>query len=111
MKHLDRTDNHGTADILTLPTIAIPGLVIAGKTGTATLQDRTDSAWFICYAPADDPKIAVVVQIKGDKPGENFQGGVMAAPVAMPILRAYFGEPEHALPAGQETTFSEPRAD
>lgn len=100
MQHLDRTDNHGTAYLLSLPSIAIPGLQIAGKTGTATLQDRTDSAWFICYAPANDPKIAVVVQIKGDKPGEDFQGGVMAAPVAIPILRAYFSHQPGSLSAG-----------
>ncbi|HEY3754579.1 MAG TPA: penicillin-binding transpeptidase domain-containing protein [Opitutaceae bacterium] len=96
--------NHGTADLLQLPVYRIPGITLAGKTGTATLEDRTDAAWFVCYAPADHPRVAVVVQVKGDKPGENFQGGVMAAPLAIPILRAYFAKPGEPVPGVTEST-------
>jgi hypothetical protein len=42
--------------------------------------------------------------VKGDKPGENFQGGVMAAPLAIPILRAYFAKPGEPVPGVTEST-------
>jgi penicillin-binding protein 2 len=51
---------------------------------------RVDEAWFICFAPIEDPTIAVAVAIEGTTPGENFGGGREAAPVASAILRKYF---------------------
>jgi penicillin-binding protein 2 len=63
---------------------------VAGKTGTAetgleSLQESSSNALFVCYAPADDPQIAVVVVI------EKGVWGSYAAPVARDILEVYFG--------------------
>jgi penicillin-binding protein 2 len=84
----------GTAHILTtVPAYRIPGVRIAGKTGTAQIkrpQGEVDEAWFICFAPIENPEIAVAVAIEGDTPGETFGGGLYAVPVASTILKKYF---------------------
>ncbi|MDT0301196.1 penicillin-binding protein 2 [Streptomonospora wellingtoniae] len=59
---------------------------VAGKTGTATMQNREDSAWFASYAPADDPQFAVVVLIP-----QAGTGGAAAAPVARKIYEGIYG--------------------
>lgn len=64
---------------------------VAGKTGTAEIQDKQPCAWFACYAPANDPQYVVVVLIE-----EGGFGGALAAPVARRILEHLFG-----LPPGQ----------
>jgi penicillin-binding protein 2 len=82
---------HGTASILTtLPSLRIPGVRIAGKTGTAQIPGKKNAAWFICFAPLERPEIAVAVMLEGDTPGENFGGGRYAGPVADAILKKYF---------------------
>lgn len=66
---------------------------VAGKTGTAqksTPKGKINFAWFICYAPADKPEIAIATVVKGDKLDEEFGGGTFAAPVAGKILQKYF---------------------
>jgi penicillin-binding protein 2 len=63
----------------------IQGTVLAGKTGSAqNSQDRTrDHAWFVGFAPADDPKIVVAVLIE-------FGGhGARAARIASEIIQSY----------------------
>jgi len=90
---------HGTAKILTANFLRIPGLRIAGKTGTAQVgpQNATiNIAWFVCFAPIDDPQIAIAVAIEGDTPGENFGGGRYAAPVAQAVLKTWFEKSQHA---------------
>ncbi|HMD60814.1 MAG TPA: penicillin-binding transpeptidase domain-containing protein [Opitutaceae bacterium] len=86
----------GTASILTtLDALRVPGVRIAGKTGTAQIkrpQGEVDEAWFICFAPLESPEIAVAVAVEGDVPGENFAGGRYAVPVASAILKRYFGK-------------------
>ncbi len=80
----------------------VPGIPVAGKTGTAEFCDsypscldrdgrvRTSHAWFTAYAPARDPEIAVVVFVYG-----GGEGSEVAMPIAGEILRHYFGlEPE-----------------
>lgn len=67
-----------------------PGGVVAGKTGTATMPDKTDEAWFICFAPADHPVIAIAATLKGTVPGLDFGGGANAAIPALKVLEAYF---------------------
>jgi penicillin-binding protein 2 len=63
----------------------VPGVVVAGKTGTAQNPHGEDHAWFVGFAPASDPQIVVVVLI------ENVgHGGTYAAPVAKEIMGAYF---------------------
>jgi len=81
----------GTAKVLThLAALRVPGVVIAGKTGTAQIPGNKNVAWFICFAPAENPQIAIAVAIEGDTAGEEFGGGLYAAPVASQILQEYF---------------------
>ncbi len=65
---------------------AVPGVRIAGKTGTASAHDgsRLTHAWFVGYAPAAAPEIAVVVFL------ERGTGQHDAAPLAGKIFRFYF---------------------
>ena len=68
------------------PTANIP---IAGKTGTAELTSETTNlqdAWFVSYAPADEPKYVVVVYLQ-----KSGHGGESAAPVAREIYEGLFG--------------------
>jgi penicillin-binding protein 2 len=61
---------------------------VAGKTGTAEVQDKQPCAWFACYAPADNPQYVVVVMIE-----EGGHGGMVAAPIARRILESAFNIP------------------
>ena len=96
---------YGTAKFLSLPRMKIPGVRIAGKTGTAQKRVMKDGkvgtincAWFICFAPLEKPEIAIAVMIEGENIGENFGGGAYAMPVAHAILQKYF-EKQNAPPA------------
>src|SRR3954447_15083775 len=67
---------------------ALPGVDVAGKTGTAELRPnstdpRDADAWFVAFAPAEHPKVAVAVMLVG----AGF-GGTAAAPVARAVLQA-----------------------
>jgi peptidoglycan glycosyltransferase len=62
----------------------IQGIQVAGKTGTAQ-NSATDHAWFVGFAPADHPKIAVAVFIKNG----GATGGDISAPVARQVIQAY----------------------
>ena len=81
---------HGTAKVLALPDLAIPGVRLAGKTGTSQYGNHLNVAWFICFAPRDNPEIAVAVAIRSDTPGENYAGGIYGAQVADAVLKKYF---------------------
>jgi peptidoglycan glycosyltransferase len=64
----------------------LPGVAVAGKTGTAeTGRTEENDTWFIAFAPADDPRIAVAVALQ-NQPGT---GGETAAPIAKDIMAAY----------------------
>jgi len=80
--------------------VKIKGLTVAGKTGTAQVvriaqykglkeQDipykYRDHAWFTCYAPADNPQIAVTVLVE-----HGLHGGSAAGPIARVVLKKYF---------------------
>jgi penicillin-binding protein 2 len=71
----------------------IPGVEIAGKTGTAQSISKSDSAkgqdhaWFASFAPADDPEYVVVVLVE-----RGGKGGQVAAPIARLIYQAIFLE-------------------
>jgi penicillin-binding protein 2 len=72
---------------------------VAGKTGTAQIRingRESTIAWFICYAPYDDPQIAIAVMIEGVDPGDNLFGGSTSAPIAREVLRAW--EAKHMPP-------------
>ncbi len=64
----------------------IPGVQVAGKTGTAETQIGTaiNNVWFIAFAPAADPKVAVAVTLE-HVPG---QGAAFAAPVAKQVIES-----------------------
>ena len=63
----------------------VKGVKVAGKTGTSrTVRHGKLDAWFICFAPADNPKVAIAVL--GDQEG---QGKDVAAPIAGAILREW----------------------
>jgi penicillin-binding protein A len=70
---------------------AIPGVEVAGKTGTAELRPthggpidpKNTDAWFVAFAPASNPTVAVAVMLVGAG-----QGGTTAAPVAREVLAA-----------------------
>jgi penicillin-binding protein 2 len=82
----------GTAKVLQSTFMKIPGLSIAGKTGTAqkqTPKGAINFAWFICFAPIEKPQIAIAVVMEGDTPGEETAGGRYAVPVAAAILRKW----------------------
>ena len=68
----------------------IPGVRVAGKTGTAQhAEGRAPHAWFIGFAPADDPQVAVAVVIEdGGSAGAEATGGSLAAPVARRVMSA-----------------------
>jgi len=71
----------------------IPGLDIAGKTGTAQMISKSradkgqDHAWFAAFAPAKAPEVVVVVLVE-----RGGKGGQVAAPIARKILNAIFYE-------------------
>lgn len=82
----------------------INGINVAGKTGTAQKVDpktgeysTTDFiASFAAFAPAEDPKIAVLIVIDTPKTSESHQGGTLAAPIAKAIIEGalqYYGIP------------------
>ena len=75
----------------TAPNVAIPGLDIAAKTGTAQTGKGKDNSVFICFAPADHPTIAIAVLVEKVGHGNEFAG-----PVAREILLQYFGHPKDA---------------
>jgi peptidoglycan glycosyltransferase len=63
----------------------VPGITVAGKTGTAeTGVNGVNTTWFVCFAPAENPKVAVAVVL------ENQHGfaGQTAAPIARTMMQA-----------------------
>lgn len=78
---------------------AIPGVSVAGKTGTAEsgFDDGTERsnphAWMVAFAPAEDPKVAVAVLVaNGGTPGQSdYTGGALAGPIARAVLEAALG--------------------
>jgi peptidoglycan glycosyltransferase len=78
----------------------IPGVQVAGKTGTAeTTSGAKPHAWFIAFAPADHPKYAVAVLVEhgGDDAAES-TGGRVAAPIAKQILQTLLSAPASVSP-------------
>lgn len=68
----------------------ISGVEVAGKTGTAqTTDEAAPHAWFVGFAPADDPEIAVAVIVEnGGSLGSEATGGAVAAPIARAVMQA-----------------------
>jgi penicillin-binding protein 2 len=62
----------------------IPGITVCGKTGTAQNPHGKDHAVFVCFAPMNDPKIAMAVYVENS----GF-GGTWAAPIASLLMEQY----------------------
>jgi cell division protein FtsI/penicillin-binding protein 2 len=60
---------------------------MAGKSGTAEAPPQETHAWFVGYAPADDPQIAVAVVLE-----HGGEGGADAAPVFRRVVEAYMAQ-------------------
>ena len=71
----------------------IPGVTVAGKTGTAQHgEDENPHAWFVCFAPAEAPEVAVaVIVLDGGSLGSEATGGQVAAPIARAVVEAALG--------------------
>ncbi|MCC6446628.1 MAG: penicillin-binding protein 2 [Armatimonadetes bacterium] len=65
--------------------ILFTDLTTAGKTGSAEDPPRKAHAWFICYAPYENPKIAICAMVE-----QGGHGGTTAAPIARAMLERYF---------------------
>ena len=66
----------------------IPGIVVAGKTGTAQFWrdgQKDNHTWFVAFAPYDNPKIALAVLVQGAK-----AGGQVPAPIAAKLIEEIF---------------------
>ena len=72
----------------------IPGVRVAGKTGTAQhAEGAAPHAWFIGFAPAQAPQVAVAVLVEdGGSAGSEATGGRVAAPIARDVMRAVLGQ-------------------
>jgi penicillin-binding protein 2 len=86
----------------------IPGIVSAGKTGTAENPHGKEHAWYIGFAPFDHPTIAVAVLVENAG-----YGGVTAAPIAGKVMQKYlFGDAErNTQPAVATASHSGPAAE
>ncbi|GAA3079238.1 peptidoglycan D,D-transpeptidase FtsI family protein [Streptosporangium carneum] len=79
--------NNGTASAA-----KIDGVSVAGKTGTAeTSQGKAPHAWFISFAPAEDPKVALALIVESGSAGDDASGGHTAAPIAKSVMEAVLG--------------------
>ena len=68
---------------------ALSGIDVAGKTGTAEVDGGTSNqAWFIAFAPVDDPRMAIAVTVERTQG----QGGTVAAPIAKRVLEVLLQE-------------------
>jgi peptidoglycan glycosyltransferase len=79
---------HGTAT-----RVALPGVQVAAKTGTAQTGNNTSHTWMVAFAPADAPRVAVAVIVENQPNVSEATGGVVAAPIARAVLQAALGTP------------------
>ena len=80
-----------TVDSGTASPAAIPGVKVAGKTGTAQSgqADVSPYAWFTSFAPAENAKVAVAVMIQSaDIPRNDIGGGKYGGPIAKAVMQA-----------------------
>ncbi|MEM8868408.1 MAG: penicillin-binding protein 2 [Verrucomicrobiota bacterium] len=80
--------------------VQIDGFRIAGKTGTADFRAHgqdVNLAWFVGFAPVDNPQIAVAVMVEGTSSSDSYHGGSTAGPVAKDIFLEFIKQyPERA---------------
>jgi peptidoglycan glycosyltransferase len=73
---------------------AVPGIRVAGKTGTAEVTGASPHVWFIGFAPVDpepgERQIALAIVLEDGGPaGETASGGSVAAPIAAKLFETY----------------------
>ncbi len=80
----------GVVDRGTAVSAQIPGVRVAGKTGTAqSATGRAPYAWFVSFAPADDPKVAVAVLVQDAGVARDaISGNGLAAPIARSVMES-----------------------
>jgi penicillin-binding protein 2 len=88
-EHWDAIHN-GMYDVVNTPGgtalgAKVPGIDVCGKTGTAQNPHGEDHAWFICFAPKVNPKIAMCILVEN----AGF-GGTISAPIAQRLLTKFF---------------------
>ncbi len=66
----------------------IPGVSVAGKTGTAQTGLDKSHVWFVAFAPAEAPRVAVAVMLEDQPSTTEATGGALAAPIAQAVMRA-----------------------
>ncbi|MEQ6899924.1 penicillin-binding protein 2 [Nocardioides sp. YIM 152588] len=78
-----------TVDAGTASPAAIPGVDVAGKTGTAQrgIAGAPPYGWFISFAPAGNAQVAVAVMIQ-EAPGKEIAGGQLGGPIAKAVMEA-----------------------
>jgi peptidoglycan glycosyltransferase len=81
--------NNGTGQ-----TAQIPGVEVAGKTGTAqSSPERPPYAWFVSFAPAETPAVAVAVLVQdAGVARDQISGSGLAAPIAKSVMEAVIGK-------------------
>jgi penicillin-binding protein A len=82
----------------------IPGVAVAGKTGTAeTATGQNPHAWFSAFAPADHPRYAIAVLVEhGGSDSAEVTGGRVAAPIAKQVLQTLLTTTTPASPCGTQ---------
>ena len=88
--------------------VRLPHIEVAGKTGTVQVveqktwtrnedlpEDQRDHAWFVSFAPMEDPELVVVALIE-----HGGHGSDMAAPLVKKVYESYFGESAQQSDAG-----------
>lgn len=70
---------------------AISGIEVAGKTGTAQagVQGERSFVWFVGFAPASGPRIAIAVLVESEEDSSNETGGRIAAPIAKKLIETH----------------------
>ncbi len=83
-----------TVDAGTATPAQIPGMKVAGKTGTAqSSPERPPYAWFVSFAPADNPEVAVAVLVEdAGVERDAISGSGLAAPIARSVMQAVIGQ-------------------
>ncbi|MCH1865670.1 penicillin-binding protein 2 [Nocardioides sp. CFH 31398] len=78
-----------TVSVGTATPAAIPGIDVAGKTGTAeSAPGRPPYAWFVSFAPAEDPQVAVAVLVEAPGGQQEIAGGTLGGPISRAVTEA-----------------------
>jgi peptidoglycan glycosyltransferase len=83
-----------TVKVGTATSAQIPGVEVGAKTGTAqSTPERPPYAWFVSFAPSDNPKVAVAVLVESsDTARDEIAGGRLAGPIAKSVMEAVLGK-------------------